>query len=228
MHPVVEVKVKPGDRVKGGQVLVKLDDDEPRADVRAKKAAVEIGRINLREDRRFLIGAEAAYRKGAFPEKSLHDARNAVLKGEQDQKAALAMLASSQAELEHYTVTAPIDGVVTWLTVVPGMVSRPGTTVWGEILNLDVIDVQCEVAAAQADHISVGQTAKVWREQFPDGHWAGEVIFVGVAADERTGLVPVRLHVKDSGERLRCNVEVKVRFGAETGVPAVAAPKIGR
>ena len=40
LHPVIEVKVKPGDRVKKGQVLVRLDDDEPQAEVRAKKAAV--------------------------------------------------------------------------------------------------------------------------------------------------------------------------------------------
>ena len=32
--------VKPGDRVKKNQVLITLDADEPRADVRAKKAAV--------------------------------------------------------------------------------------------------------------------------------------------------------------------------------------------
>ena len=133
---------------------------------------------------------------------------------------AQANLESSQAELEHYTVTAPIDGVVTWLNAVPGMVSRPGTTVWGEIFNLDEIDVQCEVAADQADHITVGQTAKVWRASFPDARWAGEVVSVGVAADERTGLVPVRLRIQDAAERLRCHVEVKVRFGTGSGVPS--------
>lgn len=208
-----------------GQVLVKLDDDEPQADVRAKKAAVESSRLTLREARRFLITAEGTFRKGALPETSLHLARTAAAKAEQDEKAAVAMLASSHAELEHYTVTASINGVVTWLKVVPGMVSRPGTTVWGEILNLDEIDVQCEVAADLADHIAVGQAAKVWRERFPNAHWVGEVVSVGMAADERTGLVPVRLHVKDHAERLRCNLEVKVRFSAGTGVPAVANPK---
>src|SRR6476646_8503241 len=40
LHPVVEVKVAPGDRVKKDQLLIKLDDDEPRADVRAKQAAL--------------------------------------------------------------------------------------------------------------------------------------------------------------------------------------------
>jgi multidrug efflux pump subunit AcrA (membrane-fusion protein) len=52
LHPVTEVKVKSGDRVKKGQVLVKLDDDEPQADVRAKKATVESSRVTLEETRR--------------------------------------------------------------------------------------------------------------------------------------------------------------------------------
>src|SRR5947209_17175086 len=40
LHPVVEVLVKLGDRVKKGQALVRLDDDEPRAEVRARRATV--------------------------------------------------------------------------------------------------------------------------------------------------------------------------------------------
>ena len=53
---------------------------------------------------------------------------------------AQANLEASRAELEHYTVTAPIDGVVSWLDVHPGTVSRPGTTVWGEILDLSELE----------------------------------------------------------------------------------------
>src|SRR5262249_52954493 len=40
LHPVEEVLVIPGARVKKGQPLVKLDDDEARADVRARTAAL--------------------------------------------------------------------------------------------------------------------------------------------------------------------------------------------
>src|SRR5260370_21052380 len=39
LHPVEEVRVAPGDRVQKGQPLVKPDDDEPRAAVRATPAA---------------------------------------------------------------------------------------------------------------------------------------------------------------------------------------------
>jgi RND family efflux transporter MFP subunit len=213
LHPVIEVRVKPGDRVKKGQVLVRLDDDEPRADVRAKQAVLESAGASLREARRFRGVAEQLAAKGFLPEAQLHQARVTLLKAEQDQRGAKAALESSQAELEHYTVTAPLDGVITWLDVVPGMVSRPGTTVWGEILDLSEIDVQCQLTAAQADRVKVGQDARVRYEGLARGCWAGKVVFVGPAADAQTGLVPVRVRVQGAAERLRCTVEVRVRLG---------------
>jgi multidrug efflux pump subunit AcrA (membrane-fusion protein) len=67
LHPVVAIQIAPGDRVKKGQTLVKLDDDEARAEVRAKRAAVENARIALTESRRYFAAAEKAYQSGAFP-----------------------------------------------------------------------------------------------------------------------------------------------------------------
>src|SRR5262249_5263484 len=78
LHPVIEVKVKPGDRVKKGQVLVRLDDDEPQAEVRAKKAAVAelqatVARLKAlpREEERAELQAALEATKG-----SAREARN--------------------------------------------------------------------------------------------------------------------------------------------------------
>jgi hypothetical protein len=107
------------------------------------------------------------------------------------------------------------------------MVSRPGTTVWGEILDLSEIDVQCQFIAEQADQVKVGQAAQVRREGLADGCLLGKVVFVGLAADARTGLVPVCVRVQGAGERLRCNIEVKVRIevGGRAAGQACAADK---
>jgi HlyD family secretion protein len=261
LHPVEEVKVVPGDRVKKGQVLVKLDDDEPQADVRAKEAALkelkagldklraqpreqeraearamlESVRVSVKEHREHLERLEKA--SESLSEVTLRTNRNALMRFEADERAALARLekllkhpveqeiaemeakvAGAQAnlesarfELEHYALTAAIDGVVTWLDVRPGTVARPGTTIWGEILDLSEIDVRCELTPDQADRVSVGQPAEVRREGRKDV-WAGQVVFVGLAADPKTGRVPVCVRLKDVQERLRCYIDVVVRF----------------
>jgi RND family efflux transporter MFP subunit len=212
LHPVVEVMVKPGDRVKKEQKLVKLDDDEPQADVRGKKAALESATITLKESRRYLAAIDPHYKSGALPEQLYHTAMLNVLKAEQDERAAKAGVESSEAELEHYTVVAPIDGVIAWLDVYLGMVSRPGTTVWGEILDLSEIDVRCELPAEEVDRVAVGQAAEVWLKGAKKALGAGTVAFVGIAGDKRTGLVPVLVRLANEDGRLRCDVSVHVRF----------------
>src|SRR5262249_6898765 len=151
------------------------------------EAAVETYHVAARASKQLLDRIEPAWAKGAISEQRYHDAKADSDRAEADYKAALARLKrlrkrpydhevaeltarvegakqalrSAQAEPEHYTVTAPIDGVVTSLDVVLGTVSRPGTSVWGEILDLSVIDVRCDVTPDQADQIAVGQEAEV-------------------------------------------------------------------
>jgi RND family efflux transporter MFP subunit len=213
LHPVVQVKVAPGDRVKKGQELVKLDDDEPRADVRLKKALLDSARHSANEARRFLAKAESM--PGILPEQRLHEARLAVHKAEADERAAKALLDSSEAELEHYSVAAVVDGVVSWLDVYPGVVSRPGTSVWGEIVDLRELDVRCELTPEQADEVAVGQAVEVRRVGARKALPGARLAFVGPVADSKTGLVPVLVRVANPDEALRCGVPVSVRFTAQ-------------
>jgi RND family efflux transporter MFP subunit len=217
LHPVVEVLVKPGDRVKKDQALVKLDDDEPQADVRNKKALLEAIGVTRKEAMRYLGALEKGYASGAVPEVTYHVARAAALKAEHDERAAKAAVESAEAELEHYTAVAGVDGVVAWLDVHVGSVSRPGTTVWGEILDLSEIDVRCMVSPDQADQVVLGQSAAVQSSSGKTSYGEGRVVLVGIAADHDTGRVPVIVRLPNSKGRLRCDVPVKVSFKASEG-----------
>jgi len=216
LHPVVEVLVKAGDRVKQDQVLVRLDDDEPQADVRAKKALVDSAKIALEEADRYLTKAEEMYKDGVYPEARYFAARTAALKAKHDEQAAVATWESLKFELEHYEVTSQIDGVVCWLEVNPGMVSRPGTTVWGEILDLSEIDVRCEVTLEQADRISVGQDAAVKQMKKNAASLTAKVVLVGITVDPGTGLVSVVARVSNPQGVLRCGEAVQLGFADAT------------
>jgi RND family efflux transporter MFP subunit len=213
LHPVVEVLVNPGERVKKGQALVRLDDDEARAEVRVKRAALENARIDVQESRRYLGAFEKAI--SSVPDVAYQKARVAALAAEMHERAAEAAWESAQAELQHYVVTASIDGMVSWLDVSPGMVSRPGTTVWGEILDLREIDVRCELTVGQADGLCAGQPAVVRSSEGNIESGVGRVVFVGLTADKTTGLVPVVVRLPNPKERLRCGVPVHVCFDAD-------------
>jgi RND family efflux transporter MFP subunit len=209
LHPVIDVRVVPGERVRKGQVLVVLDDDEPRADVRLKEALLDSAHHAAGEARRFLTKAESVTE--ILPEQRLFDARLAVRKAEADERAAQAALDAAKAELEHYRVAAVLDGVVSSLDVYPGVVARPGTTVWGEIVDLHELDARCELTPSEADKIALGQKVEVRTNDGGDVA-TGAVNFIGLVADAKTGRVPVLVHFANSREHLRCGVSVSVRF----------------
>jgi multidrug resistance efflux pump len=123
---------------------------------------------------------------------------------------AQAELESVQAELEHYTLHAPIDGVVSWLSVSPGTVTRPGTAAWGEILDIRELDVRAEITAEQADSIDAARPATI---TMPGGEEvSAPVVFIGPAADPQTGLIPVLVRVSNPLERLRAHVNVRLQI----------------
>jgi RND family efflux transporter MFP subunit len=200
-----------GDRVKKGQPIVKLDDDEPQADVRSRKALLEGARATLKEARRLAARAEKSYLQGGVPEATYFAMQTAALKAEHDERAAVAALESSQAELEHYTVVAPIDGIISRLDVHIGTVARPGTTVWGEILDLSELDARCSLTPEQADLLRVGSPAEVL---CGSARVACQVINIGIAADPTTGLVPALVRFPNDKCTLRCGVPVRIRFPA--------------
>jgi membrane fusion protein (multidrug efflux system) len=212
LHPVERVLVKVGDAVKKDQVLVELDADEPKADVRTKEANLESCRVLTQHLQERLQQMEPLHSKGSISDQKYLETKFGLAKAQADERAAQAALESSKAELEHYTLTAAIDGVIASLDVVPGQVSRPGTTVWGQILDLSVIEVRCDVSAALADTLSIGQTAEIALNGAPKTKWIGTVATIGIAADRKTGLIPVLLRVENPAGKLRCYVDVRVRF----------------
>jgi RND family efflux transporter MFP subunit len=212
LHPVTDVLVSVGDTVKKDQKLVQLDDDEPQADVRVKKANLENAGIAMREAKRYLASLEHLQMQGAIAEQRIHDARATALKWEADERAAKAAVEVAMAELEHYVVSAPIDGVVNRLEVHPGMVSRPGTTVWGEILDIRELNVRCQLTSGQADSVKVGDTVEVLTADLLTTHGTGRVIFIGLSANAETGKIPALVRIANPDGRLRCEVPVQLRF----------------
>jgi HlyD family secretion protein len=217
--------------------LARLKAEPRQHDIDEAEAALETYRVAARANKQLLERLQPAWDKGAISEQRYHDARADHDRAQADARAAEARLKrlqkrpydqevaeltarvvgakealrSAEAELEHYTVTAPIDGIVTSLDVVPGTVSRPGTTTWGEILDLSIIDVRCDVTPDQADRITQGQDAEVMREGRSEV-MKGQVVNVGIAADRQTGKIPVLVRVKNPDTRLRSYIDVKVRF----------------
>jgi RND family efflux transporter MFP subunit len=155
LAPVMEVRVAPGDRVRAGQVLVRLDDRDlsaaERRAVSARQAAEQASRAAEAErdaSRASLALATAQHKRMAM----LHDRKSAT-DDELDQAvagldAARSRMSAAEARVAETAagssaaaagadaasvgasfaiITAPFDGLVTEKLVEPGNMAAPGT-----------------------------------------------------------------------------------------------------
>jgi RND family efflux transporter MFP subunit len=212
LRPVVEVLVGPGDRVKKGQPLIKLYDQEVQAKLRVRQQDLKSIQAKSLYSQRNLDLADNSRGTGAIPQRSMNDLRAAAMSNEALVQAAEAELAQARAELNLYTVSASIDGEIAWLDVSPGTVSWPGAMMWGEIVDLRELDIRCDLGPIQAEQVAVGQPAEVLLDGKAEPAGTGKVVFIGKEAERSTGLVPVVIRMANPEERLRAEVEVKVRI----------------
>lgn len=216
---VREIRVKPGDRVKRGQVLALLDDRSPRAQLRGAEASVEEARFGLAETEQALQAATAERKLAEVTYKRYQEllAKNSVTRQEFDgaetrYRAAVAGEAALEAKkkgveargqearsqnesaetLYSYSrIVSPIDGVVTAKSVDAGTLVMPGTSL---LTVEDTAHYRLEATVPQEllPKVHVGEATTVWTE---GGQFGGTVAEIVPAADpgSRTFVVKVAL-----------------------------------
>ena len=216
---VREIRVRPGDRVRRGQVLALIDDRSESAQVGAAQAGVEEASQGLAEVAQAL---EAASAERQFAETTYRRyegllAKNSVSRQEFDgaetrYKAALAneralqarknqvlargqqaqaQLASAQTVLSFSRIVSPLDGVVTAKSVDAGTLVMPGTPI---LTVEDPTRYRLEASLAEefARQVHAGEQVSV---STGHGQLPGRVAEIVPAADvsSRTFLVKIDL-----------------------------------
>jgi RND family efflux transporter MFP subunit len=123
---VVEIRVREGDVVAAGAILVRLDDrdlsarrDQADAGVRAADAAHNEARLNAQRLR-------SLFADSAAPRAQLDAAEDGLVRAEQAARGARAMAAEVEALADYAEVRAPFGGVIVQRFVDPGAFAAPG------------------------------------------------------------------------------------------------------
>jgi multidrug resistance efflux pump len=235
----IDVKAKKADRDAQQEAVAQLKAKPFQEKVDQARDKLEKARVTTENARKRVAMLRPLARDGVIATKRYRDAQADYEKAQADEQAArdrleevrnqpihreireeeaklrsaIADWEKSRSDLEDCTIRAPIAGVISGLRARPGMIARPGTASWGEILDLSVIDVRCLLPSKNVGQVAVGQEADVHDEADVDAG-RGKVVAVGVAANRhgKQHEIPVILRLKNPRERLRCYVPVKVRF----------------
>ncbi len=98
-------------------------------------------------------------------------------------------LDKAQLDLRRAIVSAPVNGVVTRLTLVPGEYVNAGYPVFSLVLT-DNLWVEANLKETELKDVKVGQKAIVKLDAFPDYQWDGVVDSISEASGAEFSLLP--------------------------------------
>jgi RND family efflux transporter MFP subunit len=220
MGRIEEVRVSTGDRVKRGDLLVRLDARPARASAAQTRARLDAARAELtlvasRRDRvRRLRDARLLAEDEWERQASAVDLASALVREHE------ASLTRQLLDIESTEIRAPQDGVVLEVRREAGEVVTPALDGSGWLLSMtDLSEVRVVVDVHEADLRLVhgGQPATVELEAEPGRSYAARVATIVPRANRQKGTVAVEVAVLAPDERLRPDASARVRFRGASG-----------
>lgn len=233
---VGELRVKPGDKVAPGTVLMRLDDSVQRQVVAMYELeANDLSKIKQAEtalkfrEEDLKITHDSASRGGAGPNdiresQFRRDSAEIDLAQAQQQRAVnQQMLKREQATLEQMSMTAPFEGTVLEIKKRPGEIVEENSQAL-TLVNIDPLWLDVNVPTREAVKITLGQAASVrWEDLDEAEPMTGKVVFISPYGHGGARQIQVRVEVPNP-RGIPTGLHGVVSFGA---TPGQTAPKGG-
>ncbi|MBK8946382.1 MAG: efflux RND transporter periplasmic adaptor subunit [Ignavibacteriae bacterium] len=197
---IVELPVKEGDRVKKGQLLIRLKPDQYIARRNVARASLNLAEASLREREATLAEVEAnynrtkeLYEKKLSSDSDLEAVKSAYIGAKSRVEAQKASVQQAQenfndavVELDKTAIYAPLDGTVSALNVekserVLGSSFSQGTHLM-TVADLSKMEAIVEVDENDVVLISIGDTATIEIDAFGEEKFTGVVTQIGNSA----------------------------------------------
>ena len=171
---VMEIPVQDNQRVKKGDVLVRLDPADYRSRVAAARANLELQRANLRQAERDLVRSKSLYDQAAGSADRYDRAVTSQEAAAAQVKLAAEQLSQAELNLEYTTVIAPSDGYVTRKSVQTGNQVQTGQPLMA-VVELDDIHVIANFKETELERIRPGQEVRIRVDAYPGREFQGRV-----------------------------------------------------
>ena len=202
---IIEMPVEENAKVRAGDLIARLEDDEQRA-------ALALAEAEFADARRELARKQELQTRGS------------ASKGELDRAETVFEVARARRDLarvllDNTVLRAPIDGTVIrklreegeFLTIGVNAEGNPGTAVV-TLADLGSLEVALEIGESEIRKIQVGGVALVTPEALHERRYLADVIEIAAMADREKGVVPVRVRIRDPDAALLPDMTAKVAF----------------
>jgi len=217
--PVVELKAREGTRVSAGQVLARLRTSNLELQLQAAQASHKEATARLKLAEKTLERTRELFESKILSQQQLDEQLHEydAWRGRTEQLEA--QIARLKHDIDRATIRAPFAGVVVREHTEAGQwVSEGGPVV--ELLALDDLEIRVEVPERYFRELKVGVSAPVTFEALPGAEFSGRVAAVIPQADAQARTFPVKIGVRNPGQRI--GVGMLARVALAVGEPYVA------
>ncbi len=235
---IVAEPIEEGQRVKVGDVLVRIDDRDYQAQLRQAYADRDLSQANIVLKRARAERLRELYRQGVQSKDSLDDAENQLSVAEAEYNKAVGAIDFAKFNVTQTVITSPINGVVLQKyrelgDTITAFGQSPGGGGATDIAQLaDLSDLRCEVDINESDiaKVKMGTPATVILDAYPDDPFPATVVKIYPEADRQKGTVKVEVRVLQPDLKvIKPEMSAKVTFQSITtqtaAAPMVLVPK---
>jgi RND family efflux transporter MFP subunit len=246
---LVFMGVEEGNRVKKGEVIARLENDDAKAAVQRAMADVKVAHFNIDQSQAELDDALLDYnRKKGLVEKEIiplsqfdaaearyKKAKAVVAANRASLRASEAALKEAEVLLEYTIIRAPFDAVVLTKDADIGDIVTPiGAAADAKaavvtIADMDSLQVEVDVSESNIEQVKVGQPCEIQLDALPNDRFRGVVHMIVPTADRSKASILVKVAFLDRDPRILPEMSVKVAFlsrqvSADEEKPLTALP----
>lgn len=246
---IIALPVKEGDRVKKGDLLVRIKPDQYQAQVDRAEAGLSSARANLSLQKANLEKVESEYKRAVelyqksllseqefiAAKTSLNIAKSQYESAQAGIRQAEASLRDARESLAKTSIYAPMNGTISQLLSevgerVSGSSFMQGTHIM-TVADLNSMEARVDVGENDIVLISIGDTARITIDAFPDRKFVGVVYEIantatskGVGTQDEVTNFQVKIRVLNRDVPLRPGMSMTADIETETKHNVLAVP----
>jgi RND family efflux transporter MFP subunit len=214
---ISEVLVEPGDHVRRGQVLARLNPITAQSQLDTAAATLDELRATAAVAQAEWARAQRA--PDAFSVEESERRRVAAVTAQARVKSSEAQLEGARDQFSRTTVVAPTDGIVLTRTAEIGQIAVPGSSVLFHLARNGAIEMRAQVAEQDMPRLKVGQSVSVRLDGLTKA-FTGKVWQLGAVIDPATRQGSVRIALPGNEQILRPGAYARadIATGSSMGV----------
>jgi RND family efflux transporter MFP subunit len=220
MGTVKWIGVKKGDRVAKDDIIVRLEDDEYRAQVLTAEGRLAAAEANLTNAVLNLNRQLQLAKDNVDSQRAVDDARRARDAAAAEITVAKGQLALAGTYLGWCTIRAPITGTILEKLVDPNELvtpqsfggSRGPSTAFVAMADLNDLQVEIDVNEADLSKIALKQRCRIIPEAFTGKQYSGFVAEIAPEANRSKGTLQVKVQIEKPDQFLTPELTARVEF----------------